>query len=241
MSTYRKFDKYRQRADFASEVFYGADGTGLINSGTGTPVFTPGQAGGATFGTSSGGTGTSFLQRASTGQTPAALGVITARRGFKMNVVAGFDVEGAGITRTPEFGITIGAFGANANPLGQNGLGFTFRPSASEDYLSEVVAKVGATESTFYIDAHLDEFVHEGHLSAEMYYDGTDKIQFYLGRRRVAAADVANYDQLEDGEALFSTALSPTVGIGNNGGSTNSVRLALFGYAAQRAPYFGNF
>lgn len=249
MTTYRKFDKYRQRADFMTELFYGVDTQAnvLINSGTGTPVYTPGQADGALLGTSAGGTATSFLQRGAVSGT-GRMSPVTIRKGRKAHVIADLVVEGEGLTRTDEFGFTIGFFAAGTNPLAGDGLGFTF--GYDEDGRILITSKVGAATAEHHMDGSLAEFIHEGHLALEVYYDGTDKVQLYIGRRRAATVSIpmpggVEFDSVDAGAVLIGTeetpaAMSPTLGIANGGGGANSVRMAVFGYAAQRVPFFGN-
>src|SRR5690606_35012029 len=114
MSTYRKFDKYRQRADFLSDMELGIDtpANKWIATGTGSPVLAT-SANGLTVATSAGGTATAFIQRgiisAATKSAPVQL-----RKGRKAHIVASISSPDLGV-----FGFAIGFAAAAADPAAE--------------------------------------------------------------------------------------------------------------------------
>lgn len=228
MSTYRKFDKYRQRADFLSELEFGVDSPAnkWIVSGTGTPVFTAVGADGFVLTTTAAANDTAFIQRgivsAATKASPISL-----RKGFKFHVVASLDVSN--LTETG--GFAIGLAGANADPLGQSRVMLTFNPATG------FTGTVGqnATPKTSTLEAVLADYVRDGFLDLEVYYDGTDHVQFFAGRTRVLKVNV-DFDNGGFMEGVTG-GMSPTLGVLNLGeAAANTVKAAVFGYAAQRIP-----
>lgn len=228
MSTYRKFDKYRQRADFLSDIEYGIDSVGnkWINSGTGTPVFTAAGTDGFVLTTTAAANDTSFIQRGivSAGTRAAP---ISLRKGFKFHAVASIDVT----NMTDTGGLVIGFAGANANPLGQDRVVLAFDPATG---FTATVGK-NASPKTKTLEAVLADYVRDGLLDLEVYYDGTDHVQFFAGRTRVLKVDVAF-----DGNGMMegvTAGMSPTLGVLNAGTAVaNTAKVAVFGYAAQRIP-----
>lgn len=231
MSTYRKFDKYRQRADFLSDLEFGIDSPAnkWIASGTGTPALTAVGTDGFTLATTAAANDTAFIQRgivsAATKATPVSL-----RKGFKFHVVASLDV--ADLTATG--GFAIGLAGANANPLGQSRAMLTYAPATG------FTGTVGqnASPKTSVLEAVLADYIREGLLDLEVYYDGTDHVQFFAGRTRVLKVNVGfDANGLMEG---VTGGLSPTLGVMNLGTAvTNTVKVPVFGYAAQRIPNRG--
>lgn len=228
MSTYRKFDKYRQRADFLSDLEFGIDSPAnkWIASGTGTPAFTAVGADGFTLATSAAANDTTFLQRgiisAATKASPNRL-----RKGFKLHMVASLDITAL----TATGGLFFGFAGANANPAAQS------RAVLSYDPATGFTATVGlnASPKTSVLAGKAAEFVRDGLLDLEVYYDGTDNVQFFAGRRRILKTNVV-FDSNGFMEGITG-GLSPTVGVLNLGtGVVNTVKVPLLGVAEQRVP-----
>lgn len=230
MSTYRKFDKYRQRADFLSDMEFGIDtpSNKWISSGTGTPAVAVVDGGGLTVATSSGGTDASFIQRgiisAATKREPLIL-----TKGRKAHIVAAISDAGGDDLG---FGFMLGFAAAATTPL-------TEADRAILHYDPEVgfTAELGASKSVT-LEAHVGDFMRDGQLALEVYYDGTDKVQFYAGRTRIAALDAA-FNEATGISTDVSGAMSPTFGVMNLGvAAVHTAHVHALGYAIQRVPNY---
>lgn len=226
MSTYRKFDKYRQRADFLSDLEFGIDSVAnkWVSAGTGTPVFTAAGTDGMTLTTSAAANDTTFIQRGVVSAATRAA-PISLRAGYKAHVVASLNVSAL----TDTGGFVIGFAGANANPLAQDRAMLAFAPA------SGFTATVGknASPKTSVLAGTLADYVRDDVLDLEAYYDGTDKFQFFAGGIRVLSVGVTF-----DGNGFMegvTGGVSPTLGVLNLGTAVaNTVKVPVFGYAAQR-------
>lgn len=228
MSTYRKFDKYRQRADFLSDIEFGIDSVAnkWVASGTGTPALTAAGTDGFTLATSGAANDTAFIQRgivsAATKATPVSM-----RKGYKAHAVASIVV--AGLTGTG--GFALGFAGANANPLGQDRVMLTYDPATG---FTATAGKNASPKTAALKDDPLSAYLRDGMLDLEVYYDGTDHVQFFAGRRRVLKLDVT-FDTNGYMEGV-TAGLSPTLGVMNLGtGVVNTLKVPVLGYAAQRS------
>lgn len=215
MSTYRKFDKYRQRADFLVDLEHGVDtpANKWVNAGTGTPVLAR-TVNGLSLATSAGGTATSYIQRGIISAATRTT-VLKIERDKKFHIVASANVSGLGDGR-----IILGFAGANADPMGQDRIVLI----ADAGGFSAQAGVNGAVKEAE-LPANLDDYAVNDVLDLEVYYDGKDHIQFYAGRKRVLKLEVPT----------FTTELTPTVGIQNNGeASVHTVVFPIIGYAVQR-------
>ena len=225
MSTYRKFDKYRQRADFLSDMEFGIDtpANKWIATGTGSPVLAT-SANGLTVATSAGGTATAFIQRgiisAATKSAPVQL-----RKGRKAHIVASISSPDLGV-----FGFAIGFAAAAADPAAE----------AARCLLRYVpgtgfVVELGDTK-TATLGRVLDDFIVDGQVDLEVYYDGTDHVQFFVGRQRIAKLEAAFSDSTGASTDAAGD-LSPTFGVVNGGvAAAHTATLHVLGFAAQRVP-----
>lgn len=219
MSTYRKFDKYRQRADFLSDMEYGIDSPAnkWIVTGTGTPVSTAG-GDGRIVTTTAAANDTAFIQRgiisAATKCEP-----VTIVDGRKAHIVASVSSAVLG-----DFGLLLGFAGAAADPAADADRAvLRFEPGVG------FIAQVGANKQVIAANYVFDDLVVENQIDLEVYFDGTDHFQFFAGRKRVA--------KIIAGAADFSGAMSPTFGVMNLGTAVaRTATLNLLGYAVQRAP-----
>lgn len=226
MSTYRKFDKYRQRADFLSDIEFGIDtpANKWVATGTGSPAVALVAGKGLSVATSSGGTATSFIQRgiisAATKSSPVAL-----VKGLKAHIVASISSDDLG-----DFGFALGFATAAADPVAE----------AARVLLKYVpgdgfVAELGATK-TITVERVLADLVVDGQLGLEVYYDGTDHVQFFAGRQRIAKLEAA-FHASTGASTDAAGALSPTFGVVNGGvAAAHTAVLHVLGYAAQRVP-----
>lgn len=226
MSTYRKFDKYRARADFLSDIEFGIDtpANKWIATGTGTPAVALVAGKGLSVATSSGGTATSFIQRgiisAATKSSP-----VTLTKGRKAHIVASISSDDLG-----DFGFVLGFAAAAADPSAE----------AARVLLKYVpddgfVAELGASK-TITAERVLDDLIVDGQLDLEVYYDGTDHVQFFAGRQRLAKLEAA-FDGTTGASTDAAGAMSPTFGVVNGGvAAVHTVILHTLGYAAQRVP-----
>lgn len=228
MSTYRKFDKYRQRADFLSDITFGIDSVAnqWIASGTGSPAFTAAGSDGLTLTTTTGANDTTYIQRgiisAATKANPVRL-----RKGFKVHAVTSLNISALLATGGLFFGFATG----NADPAAQSRAVLTYNPATG---FSAAVG-VNASPKTAVLAAKAADYVRDGLLDLEVYYDGTDNVQFFAGRQRILKVNVG-FDSNGFMEGVTG-GLSPTLGVLNLGtGAANTIKAAMLGYAEQRVP-----
>lgn len=230
MSTYRKFDKYRQRADFLSDIEFGIDtpANKWISSGTGTPAVAIEAGKGLALSTSAGGTATTFIQRgiisAATRSTPVVL-----EAGRKAHIVASLDVTDLG-----DADVFLAFAAGNADPSAQQRVALHFDASENEFIASLGTGAEPAEQVT--LEGVLDEFVRDNLLDLEIYHDGDGNVQFYAGRTRIALIK-AEFNESTGAHAVVTSPLSPTLGIMNGGvAAVAKVVATTFGYAVQRVP-----
>lgn len=226
MSTYRKFDKYRARSDFLSDIEFGIDtpANKWIATGTGTPAVAVVPGKGLSVATSAGGTATSFIQRgiisAATKSSPVAL-----VKGRKAHIVASISSDDLG-----DFGFALGFAAAAADPSAE-----AARVLLRFDPDDGFIAELGATK-TITVERALADLIVDGQLDLEVYYDGTDHVQFFAGRQRLAKLEAA-FDGTTGASTDAAGAMSPTFGVVNGGvAAVHTVILHTLGYAAQRVP-----
>lgn len=226
MSTYRKFDKYRARSDFLSDIEFGIDtpANKWIATGTGTPAVAVVPGKGLSVATSAGGTATSFIQRgiisAATKSSPVAL-----VKGRKAHIVASISSDDLG-----DFGFALGFAAAAADPSAE-----AARVLLRFDPDDGFIAELGASK-TITVERALDDLIVDGQLDLEVYYDGTDHVQFFAGRQRLAKLEAA-FDGTTGASTDAAGAMSPTFGVVNGGvAAVHTVILHTLGYAAQRVP-----
>jgi hypothetical protein len=243
MTTYRKFDKYRARTDFATLEEFGFDlpANKWISSGVGTPVAPAVAAGGGiTVGTSAANNDSVFIQKgivsAATRATP-----LTFIKGRKFAVAAVIAQTAPGAVNTDNFDadIQFGFFTGSATPDTVAGIGFVYDHAART--ITSYIGTPGSNPRQFVLDdfdinEHASEDTNNNRaIAIEVYYDGQNKVEFYVGKKRVAGITV-NPEDFADGtgvSSLVGAALSPTLGFINGTAAAHTFLIKALGVAIQ--------
>lgn len=243
MTTYRKFDKYRARTDFATFEEFGFEmpANKWISSGVGTPAGPTLVAGGGfSLATSAANDDSVFIQKGAVASA-ARVAPLSFVKGRKFALVANFiqATPGAINTATFDADIQFGFFAASATPNTAAGIGFVYDHAART--ITSYIGTPGSNPRQFVLDEfdineHSNGLLNNNRvISVEVYYDGANKVEFYVGKKRVAGITV-DEDDFTDGSllsSLISAPLSPTLGFINGTAAAHTFVVKAIGVAIQ--------
>lgn len=184
MTTYRKFDRFRAHSAFATNEsdFNTTAELGLFTlTGVGTPVaLALGTDGGAKLETTAAANDSAVVQR---GTGSAKLADTPVRKGKKFSVVGRVEA-----TSFADIEVNFGLGPSAANPF--TGSGSVYMSLKSDGTYAVHVAGESATGEISLVDEQ-DEW---GGIDLEVYWDGADRIGFFVNGKRIGGFKVTLVD-----------------------------------------------